>query len=509
MLVLGCSRRQTTPREERVRVPDPVEQFSSLTRHGATTDPSTLQLWQDVLAALAQRGDQAELDESLNDTATWLIREQQEGRGVDSVSAETAAHVYGFAGVVPSCAVFDAKTEHWREQVKSLPNNLPVHRVGIRSAPFGGPTAVVFGSVQLQLDPLPRAIELGQSLKVVGSVSSRFKTSTLYVQKPDGKVEDFPSTGARFDLTLTPQVPGEYRLEVMGDGDTGPVVVSNLAVGVGVPAVGVARVDGARLPPPLAEARLLALLNGARQDMKLPPLLSDADLRASALAHTQDMRDHHFFGHASTTAGSVDDRFKDLGSFTRFGENVILAGHPEAAHQGLMSSPGHRSAMISPDFTHVGIGVLENDGQLLATFHFGRRPPPDALPRSVAQLVKAINQMRARKNLSEARSNAAFDAAAAAGAKALAKNANTEQVSRVIAQVMQAQVDNLLVEPVAYCIYQVELMEAEQLDTFTPLARAKLRKLGVGLQRRDAPGAPRAAAVILVDAPATGACEEH
>ncbi len=41
------------------------------------------------------------------------------------------------------------------------------------------------------------------------------------------------------------------------------------------------------------------------------------------------------------------------------GENLALAPSTELAMQGLMNSPGHRKNILSPNFTKVGIGVMD------------------------------------------------------------------------------------------------------------------------------------------------------
>jgi len=476
--------------------------YTTNARHDEGKDPRLAQLERQILAALAERGDKAETDDALGDTASWLLHEALAGHNVESIAAESTSHVFGFGGAVRSCATFFPQREAWREQLQQLPKNFRVNRVGLGISSLGGLGAIVLGFVDLQLEPISPTLELGQSLKVSGSVSTGFKSTTVYVQKPDGTVDEHAAADTRLDLTLEPQVAGEYRVEVMGDGPGGPVVLTNLPVFVGLPATGPASIAGKMLPPEQAELRLLELLNAARQDMKLAPLVTDAQLRLLALSHTTEMRDQHFFAHTSPTTGTTDERFQRSGiAVSLFGEDIVLAGSPEGAHQGLMTSPGHRVAMISPDFTHVGIGVLESNGQLLATYHFGRRPGPEAVPSSAAQVVATISALRTGKGLPEIHNHPAFAAAAAAGAKALAKGADGKKVARVVGQIVQSQVDNGVFEPLTYCIYQEDLLEAEQLKASKALMRPTLRRVGVGVQRHDTPAGLRAATVFLVDGP--------
>jgi uncharacterized protein YkwD len=67
---------------------------------------------------------------------------------------------------------------------------------------------------------------------------------------------------------------------------------------------------------------------------------------------------HNFIGHISPTTGSPSDRVGQAGiAFSHLAENVGTASSPEEVHQGLMRSPGHRSAILDRQVTRVGVGV--------------------------------------------------------------------------------------------------------------------------------------------------------
>ncbi|MEI9954350.1 MAG: CAP domain-containing protein [Pseudomonadota bacterium] len=154
----------------------------------------------------------------------------------------------------------------------------------------------------------------------------------------------------------------------MGDGVSGPVVVSNVPLYVGIPEPAAAIVAGAVVEPEQAEARLLVLVNEARAAAGLNKVQPDAELREIALAHSTDMADHHFFGHVSPRTGTPTDRVHRSGVLvSAAGENVASAPTPEVAHEGLMGSPGHRANILRPDWTHVGIGVRKGEDGLLVT----------------------------------------------------------------------------------------------------------------------------------------------
>src|SRR5262249_23264108 len=147
--------------------------------------------------------------------------------------------------------------------------------------------------------------------------------------------------------------------------------------------------------------RMFELLNRSRATAGLRALAPDDELRAIALAHSEDMAEHHFFGHVSPTTGTTEDRERKSGVVVaRFGENVAEADSAETAHDGLMASPGHRANMLGADFTHVGIAAVKTDeGQLAFTLIFGGRVDASQLPNA-SQIEAAFLELRAKKGLS-------------------------------------------------------------------------------------------------------------
>jgi uncharacterized protein YkwD len=66
-----------------------------------------------------------------------------------------------------------------------------------------------------------------------------------------------------------------------------------------------------------------------------------------------------YFSHESPNAGSAFDRLKAAGiGYSRAGENLAYAQSVAVAHRALMDSPGHRENILHPEFTRIGIGVI-------------------------------------------------------------------------------------------------------------------------------------------------------
>ncbi|NLG86200.1 MAG: sporulation protein [Firmicutes bacterium] len=108
------------------------------------------------------------------------------------------------------------------------------------------------------------------------------------------------------------------------------------------------------------EARLLELTNQARKEAGLQPLQLDMRLVETARAKSADMVANDYFGHISPDLGSPFDQMHQAGiTYQTAGENLAGAPTADAAHTGLMNSPGHRANILNPNFTHIGIGMAK------------------------------------------------------------------------------------------------------------------------------------------------------
>ena len=108
-----------------------------------------------------------------------------------------------------------------------------------------------------------------------------------------------------------------------------------------------------------AEIQLFAHVNEARMNAGLSLLTPDPALARVARGHSGDMFANNFVAHVSPTTGGPGDRVAKAGlKPPRLLENVGTDSSPAEVHRGLMRSPGHRSAILDPEVTHVGIGVV-------------------------------------------------------------------------------------------------------------------------------------------------------
>lgn len=110
---------------------------------------------------------------------------------------------------------------------------------------------------------------------------------------------------------------------------------------------------------PVAENKMLELVNQDRAAKGLSSLVMDEKLKAVAEAHARDMFAKGYFAHNGKDGKTPFQRLDDAGvKYMVAGENLALAPDVNAAEQGLMNSPGHRANILAPEYTKVGIGVL-------------------------------------------------------------------------------------------------------------------------------------------------------
>lgn len=106
------------------------------------------------------------------------------------------------------------------------------------------------------------------------------------------------------------------------------------------------------------EQAVLTLTNAERQKAGLKPLQMDDKLMKSARAKSADMASKNYFSHTSPTYGSPFDQMKANGITYRAAAENIAMGQRSAEEvvKGWMESPGHRQNILTPGFTHIGIG---------------------------------------------------------------------------------------------------------------------------------------------------------
>ncbi len=141
-----------------------------------------------------------------------------------------------------------------------------------------------------------------------------------------------------------------------------------------------------------AEAQLVALINQARQENRLPPLAVDPRLTQAARKHTQRMLQHAALSHRFPDEPPLQDRVAAEGLRSdHAGENVAFDQTAASAHEELMDSPPHRRNILDPGYNAVGVGVIRQGENIWVTEDFARRLPEMSEPQAEAAVQTAID----------------------------------------------------------------------------------------------------------------------
>ena len=214
------------------------------------------------------------------------------------------------------------------------------------------------------------------------------------------------------------------------------------------------------------------------------------------------MHANGFVGHTSPTTGGPPDRVQRAGIRTPLVlENAGRGYSPSEVHRGLMDSPGHRANVLSPDATHVGIGVLvereEDRNAYLVTQVFVRLAEPIDLDDAPDDLLEAINRERERRKLEELDEDEALSALCAATAreyfaapKGRTRQQMVEQLNRKAAskQGPYSQIAALL----------TVVTTVEEAATIGAMLDPRVRALGIGVAQGTRPDTVENAIVVVV-----------
>ncbi|MGE6260337.1 CAP domain-containing protein [Heyndrickxia sporothermodurans] len=110
------------------------------------------------------------------------------------------------------------------------------------------------------------------------------------------------------------------------------------------------------------EKQVVDLTNKERAKNGLPALKIDTELSKVARIKSNDMATKKYFDHNSPTYGSPFDMMKKFGiSYRSAGENIAMGQRsPEEVVKAWMNSEGHRANILNKNYTHIGVGYVEN-----------------------------------------------------------------------------------------------------------------------------------------------------
>ncbi len=109
------------------------------------------------------------------------------------------------------------------------------------------------------------------------------------------------------------------------------------------------------------EAEVVRLVNIERSKKGLQALKADWEISRVARYKSQDMINKNYFSHTSPTYGSPFKMLETFGiRFSSAGENIAYGQQtPAAVMKSWMNSSGHRANILSPSYTHIGVGLAK------------------------------------------------------------------------------------------------------------------------------------------------------
>ncbi len=111
--------------------------------------------------------------------------------------------------------------------------------------------------------------------------------------------------------------------------------------------------------------------NRERIAQQLPPLKWNNALAEAARHHALLMAKRDDLSHQLPGEPPLVQRAGQAGArFSQVGENIAVGPRAPSIHTGWMHSPGHRANILDVHFTALGVGVIEDNGQLYAAEDF-------------------------------------------------------------------------------------------------------------------------------------------
>lgn len=359
---------------------------------------------------------------------------EEHGRGPSLPELDRMAREVGFVGPLPLVFVMPRRGDVWEgldTLAANVPSNATLTHYGVTVMdPASGQVGVLaLGAEHVDLEPVPRTVATGRSLRLAPIVSSEYTHPELVWTKPDGTTQRLPLVATE-PVTTPPLELGTHRFEILAEGPAGLEVLANFPVIVGDAARAAANAMTIDESDP--RRALLDLLNRERAARGLRQVVEAPELDAVASAHSRDMTASHFFGHLSPTTGNPSDRVRAAGyRLALFGENVAKAPTISEAHAMLLTSPGHLANIVNGAFSHVGLGIERDPNpsapSLLVTELFAAYPSPISDPGAAAEaLLDATRERLAAANGPSPRRIPSMDNAARDIAVALSTDPKTD-----------------------------------------------------------------------------------
>lgn len=294
--------------------------------------------------------------------------------GIDYV--RFALRVHGSPDYLISPLVFDPGEHGQRALLQKLGNDTEnwTH-CGMGVAELNGKKKAVFigASRVLSMNSIPVQLAVGSSISIAGKfVGNGVSNMETYLELPNGNVRQlktFVLGKQRFAATVPFETAGKYKLELLVTRSSGPETAVLVPLFVGVPV----EIMPSVFPAPDAsndnpKEMLTQLINRIRENQGLRALKRDKRLDDVAQQHCGDMAASGSFGHVSRRSGMLADRLKAKGLYPKIiAENIAQSSTVMRVHHNLMQSPSHKIKLLTPEYTHLGLGVKTSGDTTVVT----------------------------------------------------------------------------------------------------------------------------------------------
>jgi uncharacterized protein YkwD len=374
-----------------------------------------------------------------------------------------------------------------------------------------GVIAIMLSDRKAELHPFPRRMRVPADEQLCGELRAPLAHPEVFVTQPKGSVEKVTrvrASTAGFCAWVGFPTLGRYAIEVLGTGPGGPEVAALFSVEVGEHSVatGAAEARGTVQSEPAtataARVEILARINALRAANGVAPMAADARLDTVAQAYAERMAEEHFFAHVSPNGDALGQRLRAAGYPNRAnGENLGLSGSgPLGAHLAVEESPGHRSNLLNPAFTHLGLGIAREalGGQTQTLLVEILAAPDTHSGDPIGDAYHRIAEQRAALGLPQLVRSPQLEAVAAEQAR-IALEAEDPHTEKLLApDQLHARVTQRLagVESTSADLFVAE--DLTQLPRTRCVADVRKNLVGVGAVRADAPPGARETYWVVV-----------
>jgi Cysteine-rich secretory protein family len=173
--------------------------------------------------------------------------------------------------------------------------------------------------------------------------------------------------------------------------------------------------------PGADEKYLLDAVNRERAGEKIPPLKWDANLAAAARAHAREMTARNRLSHQFPGEPDLTARTSGAGArFSSVAENVAEAPSIDELHMGWMNSIPHRTNILNPKLTAIGIAVEMRGQQYFAVQDFSTAVSTLSREEQEKQVGRLIEKQGLKISSSSDDARKACDSSGFSGARPLA-----------------------------------------------------------------------------------------